>query len=126
MKNKKSVKTGFEKCLNEFDEIYSKNYNDKQKVMPILLNLYNQYKEEIFTLTTLDKEIHKLQLEISNKIEKKCNKKQKELIYQLKYCISSETGELVEKAFVYGFCVAQSLKDEADTFINNKDKNYIS
>ena len=125
MKSKKSVKTGFEKCLNEFDEIYRKNYNNKEKVIPILLNLYEQYKEEIFTLTTLDKEIHKLQLENSDKIEKKCNKKQKELIYQLKYCISSETDELVEKAFVYGFCVAQSLKDETETFIKDKSKNGI-
>ena len=123
---KKEIKTGFERCLDDFDDKFRKQYNDKQKVIPILLNLYEQYKEEIFTLTTLDKETHKLQLQISDKIEEKCNEEQKELIYQLKYCISSETGELVEKAFVYGFCVAQSLKDEADTFINNKDKNYIS
>lgn len=120
---KEVVKTGFEKALDEFDERYRKNYNDKQKVMPVLLNLYEQYKEEIFTLTTLDKETHKLQLEISDKIEEKCNEEQKELIYQLKYCISAETGELVEKAFIYGFCVAQSLKNETEKYIENKNKN---
>ena len=122
---KELIKTGFERYLDDFDDKFRKQYNNKEKVIPILLNLYEQYKEEIFTLTTLDKEIHKLQLEISDKIEKKCNKKQKELIYQLKYCISSETDELVEKAFVYGFCVAESLKAETETLAKDKSKNGI-
>lgn len=108
------VRTGFEKCLDEFDERYRKDMCEKQKVIPVLLNFFEQYKEEIYRLSTLDKEMHKLQREISNKLEEKCNEEQKELIYQLRYCIGTESEEFVEKAFIYGFCVAQSLKEESE------------
>lgn len=120
---KEPVKTGFEKYLEEFDEKYRKKYHDKQKVIPILLNVFEQYEEDIYTLSTLDKEVHKLQKEITNKLQNDCNDKQNELINQLKNCIYSETGELVEKAFVYGYCVGKSVKEESEIFTNNNNKN---
>ena len=117
MKNKEIVKTGFEKYLNEFDEKYRTRYHEKQDVIPMLLKLFKQYDEEINTLSALDKEMHKLQTKISNKLQEKLNKKENELLEQLKYGIYAETEEQIEKAFIYGFCVAQSLKEESESFI---------
>lgn len=117
MKNKEILKTGFEKYLDEFDKRYRKNYKDKQNTIPILLNLFETYEEDIYTPSTLDKEMHKLQLEISDKLQEKLNQEENELLEQLRYCIGAETGELVEKAFIYGFCVAQSLRKKARKYI---------
>jgi len=122
MKNKEILKTGFEKYLDEFDERYRKKYKDKQNIIPILLNLFETYEEDIYTPTTLDKEMHKLQLEISDKLQEKLNQEENELLEQLRYCIRAETGELVEKAFIYGYCLAQSQEEESKTFNNNRNK----
>lgn len=119
---KKEMKTGFEKYLDEFDERYRKRYHNKQEVIPILLNLFEQYEEDIYTQSTLDKEMHKLQIEISNKLQEKLTQEENELLDQLRYCIGAETGELVEKAFVYGYCVAKSMKEESEFYNNNKNK----
>lgn len=100
---KEVVKTGFEKYLDEFDEKYRTRYHEKQEVIPMLLNLFEQYEEDIYRLSTLDKEMYKLQIEISNKLQEKLNQEENELLDQLRYCIGAETGELVEKAFIYGF-----------------------
>ena len=120
MKNKEIVKTGFEKYLDEFDERYRKHYHDKQKEIPILLNLFEGYEEDIYTPSTLDKDIHKLQLEISDKLQEKLNQEENELLEQLRYCIGAETGELVEKAFIYGYCVSQSLNEETRKILSEK------
>lgn len=117
MKNKESIKTGFEKYLEEYDDKYRKRYHDKQKVIPILLQLFEQVEEEIYNPSSLDKEMHKLQLEISNKLQEKLTQEENELLDQLRYCIGAETGELVEKAFIYGFCVAKSLKEESKKYL---------
>ena len=122
MKNKEIVKTGFEKYLDEFDERYRKNYKDKQNIIPILLNLFETYEEDIYTPSTLDKEMQKLQLEISDKLQEKLNQEENELLEQLRYCIGAETGELVEKAFIYGFCVAKFLENESKIFVKNKNE----
>lgn len=92
-----------------------------KKVIPLLLNLFKQYEEDIYSPSKLAKEIHKSQIKISNKLHEKCSQEQNELIYQLKYCMGYETDELVEKAFVYGFCVAVSTKEEAKTCIIDKN-----
>lgn len=117
---KEKAKTGFEKFIDEFDAKYRKRMYEKQKIKPIILNLFEQYEEDIYTQSTLDKEIHNLQLEISNKLQDKCTEEQNELIEQLQYCIWAENGELVEKAFIYGFCVAQSFKEEALEYVKNR------
>lgn len=117
---KKEIKTGFEKYLKEFDEKYRKRYHNKQEVIPMLSNLFEQYEEEIYTKSSLDKEMHKLQIEISNKLQEKLTQKQNKLLEQLRYCIGAETGELVEKAFIYGYCIAQSLKEESKEYAKNK------
>ena len=117
---KKEIKTGFEKYLDEFDEKYRKNYKDKQNIIPILLNLFETYEEDIYTPSTIDKEMHKLQIEISNKLQEKLTQEQNKLLEQLRYCIGAETGELVEKAFIYGYCTAQSLKEESKEYAKNK------
>ena len=120
MKNNESVKTGFEKYLDEFDDKYRKSYYEKQKIIPILLNLFEKYEEDIYTQSTLDKEMHKLQIEISNKLQEKLTQEENELLDQLRYCIGAETGELVEKSFIFGYCLCQSLKEESETFIKKK------
>ena len=118
MEKKETIKTGFEKYFDEFDKNYKKHYHEKQEVIPILLNLFEENEEDIYIVNTLDKEIHKLQVEISDKLCEKLNEEQKELLDQLRSCISIETGKLVEKAFIYGFCLGQSLKDESKEYIN--------
>ena len=118
MKNKEIMKTGFEKYLDEFDERYRKHYHDKQKEIPMLLNLFEKYEEDIYTPSILDKEMHKLQIEISDKLQEKLNQEENELLEQIRYCIGAETGELVEKAFIFGFCVAKSLKEETHNYIS--------
>ena len=120
--NKEIVKTGFEKYLDEFDDKYRKHYHDNLNIIPMLLNLFETYEEDIYTPSTLDKEIHKLQLEIIDKLQEKLNKGENELLEQLRYCIGAETGEVVEKAFIFGYCVGQSLKEESKAYVNNKSK----
>lgn len=122
MENKEPIKTGFEKYLEDFEERYRKQYHDKQKVIPILINLFEQYEEEIYNITTLDKELNKLQRNIDNELEEKLDEYENELLDQLRYCVSIGTSKFIEKAFIYGFCVAQSLQDEEKTLINNKTK----
>lgn len=122
MKNEKNITTNFEKYLDEFDNKYRKRYHDKQEIIPILLNLFEQYEEDIYTQSTLDKKMHKLQIEITNKLQEKYNQEENELLDQLRYCIGAETGELVEKAFIYGYFVGKSLKDESQDYINSLDK----
>ena len=100
MKNKEIMKTGFEKYLDEFDERYRKHYHDKQKEIPMLLNLFEKYEEDIYTPSIL------------------VNQEENELLEQIRYCIGAETGELVEKAFIFGFCVAKSLKEETHNYIS--------
>lgn len=117
LKKMENIKKDLKKCIQDFDTRFTKEMLKKQQTIPMLLKLYEQYEDDIYSPSILSEDIRKLQFEISNKIEEMCNDEQKELVNQLKYCIWAENDILVRNAFVYGYCVAQSLKDESITNI---------
>ena len=122
LKKTENKKSKFEKYAEEFDKRYKKEYLKKRKTIPILLNLFEEYESTIYSKSKLDKDISKIQKNIREELQDRCNEEQNELIEQLQTCIYFGTGELVEKAFVYGFCVAQSLEEESEVCI----KKYCS
>lgn len=117
LEKKEKIKNGFERYVEEFDKRYKKEYLKKRKMIPILLNLFEEYESAIYSKSKLDKDINKIQKKIREELQDRCNEEQNELIGQLQTCIYYETSELVEKAFLYGFCVVQSLEEEAEVCI---------
>lgn len=120
MKDKEDAKTGFEKSLEEFDRKYNKCLHEREEKTPFIVKLFQQYEDDIYTKEKYEEDIRVIQREIREQLQVKCNEKQNELINQFQACIYYEEWELIQKAFVYGFGAAESLKEEVKQYIENK------
>lgn len=122
MKNKEDIKTGFEKYLEEFDRKYNKCLHEREERTPFIIKLFQQYEDDIYNKEKCEEDIRVIQRNIREQLQVKCNEEQNELINQFQACIYYEEWEWIQKAFVYGFCAAQSLKEETEQYNKNKDK----
>lgn len=107
--------------LQEFDEKFGTNIIERRKRMPVLMNIFDQFSDEIYGESKMQKkavdEKDKLQKEM------KLNFEQNKLFEQYDELENLILDNMVESAFIYGFAISEELKDEVRRNIVQNHEN---
>lgn len=107
-KRKVNVRNYLEGFYKEF-KIYKK---ETTKEIPLLINLYEEFLQEVYNPSDRYKIALKIINEINEDIEKTFSEEQQELMKQFKECQDIMIDDMVQEAFVYGYAMASELKEE--------------
>ena len=107
-KRKVNVRNYLEGFYKEF-KIYKKEIT---KEIPLLINLYEEFLQEVYNPSDRYKLALKIINEINENIEKTFSEEQQELMKQFKECQDIMIDDMVQEAFVYGYAMASELKKE--------------
>lgn len=110
--------------IREFDitfnaDMAKKINNDTTK---IIYDLFIEYVENIYSPSNEYKRISKIANRKRDKLENTMTENQKKLLDD--YCEkrNESAGEVVEQAFVYGFCLANQFRNTLENFYIIKKK----
>lgn len=105
----------WEKYLEEYENEYEKHIEKIKKEIPVLIEVFEKFEEKIYEPT----KIYELTINVKDKLLMDLNEVQKEIIEKIEICEDNISSNLIERAFIYGFTVANKLLEESK-FINNK------
>ncbi len=115
--NKKEIKEKQEKLVKDylegFDEEFETHIKERIKETPILINLFNNYIQQIYKPSKIYKLAIKLKNNIYEEMEKTYTKEQKQLLEQWQYCEDRILDDVTEQAFIYGYAMSCQIRDEA-------------
>lgn len=113
--------------IKEFDITFNANMSKKvnDTSTKIIYDLFIEYIENIYSPSNEYKRISKIANNKRDRLENTMNDNQKKLLDA--YCEkrNESAGEVVEQAFVYGFCLANQLRDTIENFYIIKRKEQI-
>lgn len=105
--NKRKVK----KVLKRFDEHFEKEAHKRIKNKLIILNVFNQFINEIYEPSKVYHIAIETKEEIRNQLN--LNDEQKKLFTKWEECENVIVNDMAETAFIYGFVVDDELKEES-------------
>ena len=98
--------------LEGFDKEFETYTQEKIKEVPLLINLYQEFLQEVYQPSKRYLLALKIKNEINEDIEKTFTKEQKEIMKQFKECDNILIDDMVQEAFVYGYAMCNQLKEE--------------
>lgn len=99
--------------LKGFDEQFDTHTKQRINETPLLINLFQEFVQEIYKPSSLYEMAQQLKFKISDELDKSLNKKQKKLLEQWKFCEDRLLDDMIEQAFIYGYSMASQLREEA-------------
>lgn len=99
--------------LGGFDKEFDTYTQEKIKEIPLIINLYQEFLQEVYQPSKRYQLAIKIKKEIDKDIEKTFTEEQQELMKQYKECQNIILNDMTEEAFVYGYCMATELREEA-------------
>lgn len=99
--------------LEGFDKEFETYTQEKIKEIPLIINLYQEFLQEVYQPSKRYQLAIKIKKEIDKDIEKTFTEEQQKLMKQYKECQNIILNDMTEEAFVYGYCMATELREEA-------------
>lgn len=99
--------------LEGFDKEFETYTQEKIKEVPLLINLYQEFLQEVYQPSKRYLLALKIKNEINEDIEKTFTEEQQELMKQFKECQDIMINDMNEESFIYGYCMASELREEA-------------
>lgn len=111
--------------VKEFDVTFNTSVAGKinTDVTSIIKNLFLDYVENIYSPSEKYRQIGKKTKTKRKKLEDTMTSNQKEMLEDLVETENQKLDELIEQSFVYGFCLANQLRDEVGYIYNIKRKD---
>ncbi len=114
VKDEEKIEKRFKNYIQAFEEEFETNAKERLKQAPLLIRIYRDLSEIIYapskryntSIQTIDK--------IDKELDKTLTAEQKELLNQKRYCENIITDDLVEISFVWGYCMCDELRQEAN------------
>lgn len=103
----------WDKYLEEYEEEYNKHIEEREKEIPMLMAVFEQFEEKIYEPTKIYKLMVKVKDEIEEELRESLTNEQKEILDRVNVCDDNMLNDFVEKAFIYGFTVANKLIEES-------------
>ena len=99
-----------EEVLKRFDEHFETKTKERLKNKFIIMNVFNQFVNEIYE----PNETYNIVIKTKEEIEKqlKLNDEQKELFKKWEVCKNTIVNNFIETSFIYGFIVEDELKEQ--------------
>lgn len=104
-----------EKYFEKYEKMYKIHIREKKKEIPNLIELLERFDDDVYKVT----KIYKFMRKVEDKIEKdlKLNKKQEKLFEYWRICEDNIAIDTVEYAFIYGYSLGMSLKEESKNIL---------
>lgn len=104
-------KNKVKKVLKRFDKHFEKEANKRIKNKLIILNVFNQFVNEIYEPS----EVYHIAIETKEEIRNQLNlnDEQKKLFKKWEECENVIVNDMAETSFIYGFMVDDELKEES-------------
>lgn len=109
--------------LEGFDKEFETYTQEKIKEVPLLINLYQEFLQEVYQPSKRYLLALKIKNEINEDIEKTFTEEQQELMNQFKECQDIMINDMNEESFIYGYCMASELREEAIKRYGKADVN---
>lgn len=109
--------------LEGFDKEFETYTQVKIKEVPLLINLYQEFLQEVYQPSKRYLLALKIKNEINEDIEKTFTEEQQELMKQFKECQDIMINDMNEESFIYGYCMASELREEAIKRYGKADVN---
>lgn len=107
---KEDLYTGY---LQGFDEEFETQTTKRIKETPLLINLFQEFIQEIYQPSELYNIVLETKIKISDELNKTLNKEQKHLVKQMEFCDDKIVDDIIEQAFIYGYAMSCQLREEA-------------
>ena len=91
----------------------STHTKDRIKETPLLINLFNDFVQQIYKPSKLYKLAIKTQNDIYEEMKKTFTEEQKQLLEQWKFCEDRILDDMLEQSFIYGYSMSCQLREEA-------------
>lgn len=113
--------------VKEFDVTF--NTDVVRKINPdvtsIIRDLFLDYVENIYSPSKEYKRIRQIAIKKRDKLEETMTADQKELLEDYFETENQQVCEIIEQSFVYGFCLANQLRDEIGHIYNIAKKDNV-
>lgn len=109
--------------LEGFDKEFETYTKEKIKEIPLLINLYQEFLQEVYQPSKRYQLVIKIKKEMDKDIEKTFTEEQQELMKQFKECQDIMMNDMNEESFIYGYCMASELREEAIKRYGKADVN---
>ena len=108
--------------MNSFNSDYNKFVKKSVKDMPVILEIFEQFEDEIYKTNKDYKNLQDELLEIENQVKIEFTKRQKRLFENYIDCMQKMNIETTKQAFVIGFTSSKELKEEVDKIAETRNK----
>lgn len=114
--------------VKEFDVTFNTDVAEhiNSDVTSIIKDLFMEYVENIYIPSEKYRQIGKEAKKKRAELERTMSSDQKELLEDLCESENHKSDELIEQSFVYGFCLANQLRDEVGHIYNITKKDNVS
>ena len=109
--------------LEGFDKEFETYTQEKIKEVPLLINLYQEFLQEVYQPSKRYLLALKIKNKINDDIEETFTEEQQELMKQFKECQDIILNDMTEESFIYGYCMASELREEAIERYGKTDVN---
>ena len=121
--DKEEMEKRFKIYIQAFEEEFETNSQERLKQAPLLIRMYRDMSEKIYAPSKRYNLAIQTMSEIEKKLEKILTAEQKNLLSQKRYCENIIADDVIEMSFVWGYCIADELKEESKEInIKNKSK----
>lgn len=100
--------------MNSFNSDYNKFVKKSVKDMPVILQIFEQFEDEIYKTNKDYKNLQDELLEIENQVKIEFTNRQKRLFENYIDCMQKMNIETTKQAFILGFTSSKELKEEVD------------
>lgn len=122
-KEEEEMEKRFKIYIQAFEEEFETNSQERLKQAPLLIRMYRDMSEKIYAPSKRYNLAIQTMSEIDKKLEKILTAEQKNLLSQKRYCENIIADDVIEVSFVWGYCIADELKEESKEInIKNKSK----
>jgi len=100
--------------IDSFDEDYETNIKERIKQKPLLCNLFEKFTEEIYAPTKFYNKTKSKMIELEEEIKKTYCNENKLLHEKWQFLQDRILDDMLQQAFVYGYCLANQLNKESE------------
>ena len=101
------------KYLEKYEAEYQMQNEIRKKEIPTIIEVFKQFENNIYESTTIYNLMSEVKEKIDIELRESLTNEQKELLDRVNVCDDNMLNDFVEKAFIYGFTVANNLIEES-------------
>ena len=101
------------KYLEKYKVEYQMQNEIRKKQIPTIIEVFKQFESDIYKSTTIYNLMSEVKEKIDIELRESLTNEQEKMLDRINVCDDNMLNDFVEKAFIYGFTVANKLIEES-------------